>query len=150
MLSEELLEMDQWSAFLQDRWYVLVIALVVLILIVKLVKTVVKWVVILALLGGVYYYATNYTQQFDSIKTSIGEKVASTVKDQAIAAAKNEAKDAKYAKNADGSFTIKSKSVQVDGKPGANDVKVTFMGQTFTVKMDETVRAFIDSAKQNK
>lgn len=143
--------MDQWSSFLQERWFVLVIALVVLILVVKLVKTVVKWILALALIAAVIYYGVQYTDDLKNLNAleAIGSTVAASAKEQAMKAVANEAKDAKYVKNSDGSYTVTSKNIRVDGTPGVNEVKVTFLGQTFTVKADEIVQKYIDQAKQN-
>ncbi|KIL42411.1 hypothetical protein SD70_00325 [Gordoniibacillus kamchatkensis] len=141
--------MEQWLAFAQDRWYLLVGALVVLLLVVRVVKTVVKWVIIAALLVVLAIYGANYKDQLKSIGASVGQKVASEVSDQALKALKDEAKDAKFRTNADGTFTITSKSLQVAGKPGSDDVTVTFMGQTFHLSGSDTVKAFIEQAKAN-
>ncbi|MFE5321695.1 hypothetical protein ACFQ88_23630 [Paenibacillus sp. NPDC056579] len=37
----------------------------------------------------------------------------------------------------------------MEGKPGSNEVSITFMNQTFTIKMDEVVNALIQQAKNN-
>jgi uncharacterized membrane protein YkgB len=142
--------MEQWTSFLQERWYMLVIAIVLLFVVIGLVKTVMKWILVLAILAGIVVYGYQYKDKFGDVKTSITDQVVSTAKDQAMKAAMNEAKEAKYTQNADGTYTIKSKSVQIDGKPGSNDAKVTFMGQSFNIKIDETVQRFVDQAKQNK
>ena len=63
--------MEQWLTFLQDRWYVAVIALVVLFLVVKLVKTAVKWVVVLLGAAVVLYYGYQYKDELNSAKNLI-------------------------------------------------------------------------------
>lgn len=141
--------MDQWTSFLQDKWYVLAIALVVIVLVVKLVKTVVKWIIILVLLAAVAIYGYNYKDQLADVVQGAVSTIGATAQDQLTKALKDEVKEAKYVKNADGSYTVKSKTVQIDGKPGSNDVKVTIAGQSFTIKADEALQKFIDQAKQN-
>lgn len=142
--------MEQFSAFLQNQWYVAVIALIVLFLVVKLVKTVVKWVIVILIIAAIFVYGSQYNGKLTEIKDTVGTAVANEVKDQALKVIAGEAKEAVYKKNSDGSFTVQSKSVQIEGKPGSNDVKVTFMGQTFHLKADEAVKKFIEQAKQNQ
>jgi len=146
--------MDQITSFLQDQWYIAAIALVVLLLIVKLVKTVVKWVIVIAIIAGVMVYGANYKDKLADVGASImdstGKAVAAEIKDKAMGALTAEAKEAKYTKNADGSFTIKSKTVQLDGKPGSSEVKVTVAGQSFNLNVEGTVKAFIEQAQKNQ
>lgn len=137
------------SAFLADRWYILLIAFVVLFLVIRIVKTVIKWVIVLAVLAGVIFYGASYKDQLLQIGTTVGGKVAEDAKAQALKLISDEAKDAQYKQNADGSFTVSTKSVKLTGKPGAGDVQLTFMNQTFTVKADEMLNALIEQAKKN-
>jgi hypothetical protein len=141
--------MEQWLSFAQERWYLLVGALVVLFIVVRVVKTVVKWIIVAALLVALAVYGANYKDQLQSLGASIGQKAAGEVGDQALKAFKDEANEAKFAANPDGTFTITTKSLKVTGKSGSDDVAVTFMGQTFHLGMNAAVKAFIDQAKAN-
>lgn len=146
--------MDQLQGFVQDQWIIIAGAVIVLLLVVKLVKAAIKWAVILAIVAGLIVYGANYKDKLTSIKDAVVESatamVADNIKDQAAGAIRDEAKDAKFTSNADGSFTIKTKTIQVDGKPGLDTVKVTVAGQTFTMKIVDAVQTFIDQAKQNQ
>ncbi|WP_409342185.1 hypothetical protein [Paenibacillus sp. MBLB4367] len=139
--------MDQLSAFLQDRWIVVVLAVVVLFLVVKLVKTVIKWVLVLAIVAAVIVYGASYKDKLLEVTDSIGAAVTTEIKDQALKAVTNEAKDATYKKNDDGSYTVSTKSLRIDAKPGSKEAKVTFMGQSFTLNIDETLQKVIDQAQ---
>jgi uncharacterized membrane protein len=141
--------MEQWLSFAQDRWYLLAGALVVLFIVVRVVKTVVKWVIVAVLLVALAVYGASYKDRLQSIGASVGQKVAGEVGDQALKAFKDEAQEAKFAANPDGTFTITTKSLKVTGKPGSDDVTVTFLGQTFHLKANEAVQAFIEQAKAN-
>lgn len=140
--------MEQWSTFLADRWYVLLIAFLVLVFVMKLVKTVVKWVLVLVIAAGVLYYGYNYTDNLDQLAKTVTAAVSDTVKEQAMKLMVDEAKDATYTDNGDKTFTITTKSIRVEGKRGADEVKVTFLKQTFTVKA-EMIQTFIDEARKN-
>jgi hypothetical protein len=142
--------MDQWSSFIQDKWLLIIIAIVVMFLVLKLVKTFVKWVIVLAVVGIIVYYGSNYAVGLGELKTTLGNAVASEAKQQLTKAIAGEAKDAKYVKNADGTYTVSTKNITLVGKPGEDQVKVTFMGQSYSVSINSTLQKFIDDAKQNQ
>lgn len=146
--------MDQLQAFVQDQWLLIAIVVVVFILVVKLVKTAIKWAIILVILAGVVVYGANYKDTLTNIKDAVvenaGAAIADSIKDQAAKAIKNEAKDATYTANPDGTFTIKSKTIQVDGQAGSDTVKITIAGQSFNMKAVDAVQDFIDAAKKNQ
>ncbi|MCR8629916.1 hypothetical protein [Paenibacillus radicis (ex Xue et al. 2023)] len=139
------MELDFLVSFLQERWFIIVGAIVVLFLVVRILKTVVKWVIVLAVLAGLFFYGASYKDQL----LDIGAAVSTEAKNQAVKAFSNEMKEAQYKQNSDGTFTVTTKSLKLDGNPSSNEVKVTFMNQTFTMKMDEAVNALIEQAKKN-
>ncbi|CAH1211558.1 hypothetical protein PAECIP111893_03427 [Paenibacillus plantiphilus] len=149
---------DTWIQFFKDNWFVLVIALVVLLIVIRVVKTVVRWLLILAIVLGIVVYsgysleevknlAANVT--FDDVK-ELGGKIADSVKQEAINAMVGEAKEATYTANEDGTYTIKSRNLELIGTPGANEVKVSFQGAPLgTWEIDATIRTLIEQAKKN-
>ncbi|ALS20670.1 MULTISPECIES: hypothetical protein [Paenibacillus] len=141
--------MDFISTFLAERWFVILGALIVLFIVVAVVKTVVKWVIVLALLAGLFFYGASYKDQLLELGSTMGAKVAEEAKAQAMKVITEEAKDAKYTQNPDGSYTVATKSVRLDGKLGENSVQVTFMNQTFTLKLDDLTKGLIEQAKKN-
>ena len=144
--------MDQWSSFLSDRWYIVLIALLVLILVIKMVKTVIKWVLVLLVAAAVLYLGYNYQPEtFEKLTKSVTATVSETIKDQAIKLMTEEAKEASYKDNGDGSFTISTKNIRVDGKAGAKEVKVTVIKLKQSIQLKtETVKVFIEQASKNK
>ncbi|MFH5181937.1 hypothetical protein ACHHV8_04485 [Paenibacillus sp. TAB 01] len=137
--------MDFLTAFLQERWFIIVAAIVVLFIVIRIVKTVVKWVLVLAVLAGLFFYGASYKEQL----MNIGTAATAEVKNQAVKVVSGEMKEAQYKQNPDGTFTVMTKSVRLDGQPGSSDVKVTFMNQTFTMKVDDVLNALIEQAKNN-
>lgn len=136
--------MEQLFMFAQEKWYLILAAAVVLLIVIKMVKTFVKWVAVLAILAALIGYGSTYMGKIEDISS----KVVDYTKDQAVNALIGEAKDAAYHDNGDGTFTIKTKNLQLDGKKGSSEVKVTFKGQSVTLKLDDTLRNFIDNAKK--
>jgi hypothetical protein len=142
--------MDQLIAFLQDRWLVVVIAIIALFVVIKIVKTVLKWILVLAIVAGLIYYGSTYTDQLKDI----GENVAATAM-EAVADLKEKAlqglagKDAKYKDNGDGTYTITSGSIRLDGKSGSDKVKITIAGVSAEFSLDEALKKAIETAKKN-
>ncbi|MDF2659526.1 MAG: hypothetical protein K0Q94_2317 [Paenibacillus sp.] len=142
--------MEQLVAFLQDRWLVVVIALVVLFVVIKIVKTLIKWVIVAAIVAGLFYYGVTYT---DELK-DLGQNVATAAK-EAVGELKEKAvqglagKDATYKDNGDGTYTITSGSIKLEGKTGADKVKITVAGVSAEVSLDETLKKVIETAKKN-
>lgn len=143
--------MDQWSAFVQDKWLLIIVAIVVLFLVMKLVKTFVKWILILAVIAAVLYYGSTYAGNLSSLKTTLGNVVANEAKQQITNAIVGEGKDADYVKHADGSFTIHTKNIKLDVKAGSKEAEITILDHpVYKVAIDKTIQKFIDEAKKNQ
>lgn len=142
--------MDQLVLFLQDRWLVVVISLIVLIVIVKIVKTILKWVLVIAIVAGLIYYGSTYSDQFKEF----GDAVAAGTK-EAIGELKEKAvqgiagKGAQYKDNGDGTYTVTSGNIRLDGKIGSDKVRVTVAGVSAEFSLDETLKKAIEATKKN-
>ncbi|OCT16614.1 hypothetical protein A8709_08025 [Paenibacillus pectinilyticus] len=141
--------MDQWISFAQDRWYLIVGAIIVLFIVIGIVKTVVKWVLVLVIVGALIVYGANYKDKIKDIGASVVSQVSDDIKDKAVSALTSEAKEAQFKANPDGSFLITTKSLKLEGKPGSDEVTVTFLGKSFKMNANSAVNAFIDQAKKN-
>jgi hypothetical protein len=142
--------MNQWAAFVQDKWLLIIIAIVVLFLVMKIMKTFVKWILVLAVIAAVVYYGSTYADKLTGLKTTLGNAVADEAKQQLTNAIVGEGKDADYIKHADGSYTIHTKNIKLDGKPGSDQAEVSFMGQSYKVTINKTIQKFIDEAKHKQ
>ncbi|WP_166240600.1 hypothetical protein [Paenibacillus turpanensis] len=139
--------MEQWLAFVQERWFVIIAALVVLMIVINVVKTVIKWVIVLAVLGGIVFYGANYTDQIKEV----GGQLVTQFKDEALKQMAGEVKEAKYTANPDGSFVITTTSIKIEGAAGAAEVTLYFKGQKVgTFPIEGALQAFIEAAKQQK
>ncbi|MBD3920183.1 hypothetical protein H8B09_15565 [Paenibacillus sp. PR3] len=137
---------ETWKTFFEDNWLVLALALVALFVIIGIVRTVVKWALVAIVVIGVIAYS-GYS--LEDVK-SLGDKVADSVKQEAITAMAGEASEATYTKNSDGSFTVKTDNLELTGKPNADEVEVKFRGTKIgSWKIDDTIRTLINTAKSN-
>jgi len=154
-------DVDTWLTFLGENWIVIAVALVVLLLVVKIVKTMIKWAVVLVIVIGLIFYSGYTLDDVKSISTNImsgnlddlkeiGSKVADNVKQEAITAMIGEAKEAKYELNKDGTYTVSTKSVTLTGEAGKDEVSVSLKGAPpFKVQMNEALINFVNQAKKN-
>jgi len=140
--------MEQWSSFLADRWYVILIVLLAIFLVIRVVKTVAKWILVLTIAAAALYYGYHYEGGLDTLKQTVTAQASQTFQEQAVALMKKEAESAKYVRNKDGSYTVTTSSLRVDGKPGEDEVTVTVLKQTFKMKAS-VVKAFVDAAAKN-
>jgi hypothetical protein len=141
--------LDQWISFAQDRWYLIVAAIIVLFIVIGIVKTVVKWILVIAIVGALIVYGASYKDKIKDIGASVVSQVGDEIKDKAVNTLTSEAKDAQFKANPDGTFLITTKSLKVEGKAGTDEVQVTFLGKSFKMNANAAVNAFIEEAKKN-
>ncbi len=143
---------EAWSQFIQDHWIVVVVALLAIIIVVKAVKTVVKWVLVAAIVIGfaVYGgYSIDDLKEVGSKVSEVGDKVTNELKDQAIKTMAGEAGEAQYVNNADGSYTITTPNLELAGVPNTGKVSVKLRGVSLgTWDMEGKVREFVVQARE--
>lgn len=136
--------MEGLIAFVQDNLVFIIIAIIALLLVISLVKTVIKWVIVAVVVIGILVYGYNY--DVDSLK-DVGEKVLNYTKEEAIQLLLGDLQSAQYEQNQDGTFTISSKNVKLEGKIGSNDAKITVAGKSFDIKIDQAIQEYIEKVK---
>ncbi|MFC4303861.1 hypothetical protein [Cohnella boryungensis] len=138
------LDTDAWLTFLQDNWIVIAVAIVAILIVLKVVKTVLKWVLVAAIVIGIVTYGGITVEDIKEV----GTKVTSEAKDQAIKAMAGEASEAVYKVNSDGSYTITTKNLELNGVPNSGEVSVKLGGISLgTWKMEGEVRDFVVKAR---
>lgn len=145
-----MMDVQVWTEFLQENWLVIVVALVILFLVLNFVKTLVKWALVLVIAAFIIIYSGITLKDIGDAVTTVKDQAVSISQSEALNMMKNEAKEAKFTKNADGSFTIKTPNLEVNGTPGSNKVKVMFRGVSLGEwSVNSTLETFIQEAKQN-
>lgn len=143
--------MDSVVPFLTQRWYVVVIALVILFWVFrKVVQAALKWGLVLAIVAGVIFFATSDRDRLLKLGKNVGSTVAAEVKEDALNALRNEFKDARYEGGPGGRFVVSSRSVKLEGETGAREAKVTFKGRTFDIKMDDALNSLVEQVKERR
>jgi hypothetical protein len=109
---------------------------------------VIKWGLILAVIAALLWYGSNYKGKLTDAGRNAGTKVMTEAKDHAMHALENEVDDAHWEGNADGSFTVRTQSLEIRGKSGAKKVRVTFRGQSFEMDFEGAVQRLVEQAKK--
>jgi hypothetical protein len=139
------LDFEAWKQFAIDHWIVIAVAIVALVIIVNVVKTLMKWVLVAAIVIGVMVYGGYSVNDLKEV----GSKVSSALLDEAITAMAGEAKEAKYTLNDDGTYTVTTKNITLSGVPNSGEVKITYRGVTFpAVPLEGAVREFVVQARE--
>lgn len=139
-----------WLEFLKQNWLVIVIALIVLFIVVNLVKTVIKWALVVLIIAGLLIYSGISLEQIGEVVTTVKNEAVDTVKTEAMNIMMKEAKEAKYTSNGDGTYTVKSPNLELKGKAGSAEVEVNFKGVPVGKwDVNETIKEFIGQAKTN-
>lgn len=140
--------MEQLTAFLQDKWIIIALVVIAILIIVKVIKSVMKWLLIVLLAAGVIIYGTTYSpgEIKDGIK-EVGSKIADYTKNEAVEALIGQSASAKYEAKEDGGYVVSAGKFKLEGTAGSNEATLSYMGQSFTIKLDDALNAFIEGAK---
>ncbi|WP_379130892.1 hypothetical protein [Paenibacillus sp. sgz500958] len=140
-----------WSEFIRENWLVIVIALVLLFVVINLVKTVLKWAIVIVIIVGLFIYSGVTMDQIGNAVDKVTDSTVSTLKTEAQQVMLDEAKEAVYTPGSDGTFTITTPNIEVKGTTGEDKVDVTFRGVSLGKwSINDTVKSFIDEASKNK
>ena len=136
---------NQWMQFLQDRWWLILIALVALFLVISFVKTVVKWLLVAVIVAVVLIYGANYKDDL----AAIGDQVMAEAKEQAFQALVSSAGSAKYEQGKNGEFTVSTDTVRIVGTAGSDEVTLYWKDVRIgTFKVEGVIEAFLNEAKK--
>ncbi|WP_138495251.1 hypothetical protein [Paenibacillus pinistramenti] len=139
-----------WVDYFKQNWLIIVVALVALFLVANLVKTVIKWVLILIIAAFLIVYSGVTLNDIGQAVSTVKDQTVDTMKSEALNLMKNEAKEAAFTQNPDGSFTIKTPNLEVTGESGSDKVKVSLHGVSLGEwSRSDTLEAFIQEAKSS-
>jgi len=134
---------EHLTAFVEEQWWVILIAAIILIIVIKVVKALVKWLIVAAILVGLFLYGMNY----EPIR-EVMDSVAETSLDTAFELMTGEAEEATYTVNDDGTYTVESKSIKVTGTMESDKVKVYLLGlEVAEINLTDTIKAYIEAAR---
>lgn len=139
-----------WSEFFKQNWLIILVALIILFLVINLVKTVIKWLIVIIIAVALFIYSGISMDQIKDTVSGVTEQTLSALQQEATEVMKKEAADAKFEKNQDGTYTIRTTNLEVVGTPGKSTVGVTFRGVSLGEwDVKGTMKSFIEEAKSN-
>jgi hypothetical protein len=139
------LDLEAWKQFATDHWVLIVVAIIALIVVINVVKTLLKWVLVAAIIVGVAVYGGYSVNDLKEV----GSKVTADLKDEAIKAMAGEASQAQYQSNDDGSYTVTTPNLELSGVPNSGKVEVKFRGISLGKwSMDGAVRELVSQARE--
>ncbi|MBB6730721.1 hypothetical protein [Cohnella zeiphila] len=139
------LDLDAWKQFATDHWVLIVVAVIVLIVVINVVKTLLKWVLVAAIVVGLAVYGGYSVNDLKEV----GSKVTADLKDEAVKAMAGEASQATYKLNGDGTFTVTTPNLELSGVPNSGKVNVKFRGVSLgSWSMDGAVRELVAQARE--
>ncbi|MDR0268378.1 hypothetical protein [Paenibacillus sp.] len=138
------------SDFLQQNWLVIVIALIVLFVVIGLVKTVVKWAIVIIIVVALLVYSGVSIEKIKNVVNDVTTETVDTLKSEAMNLMMKESKEAKYTSDAAGNFTITTPNLELKGQKGEEKVDVSLRGVSLGKwKINDTVQSFINESKKN-
>lgn len=136
--------MENWVAFIQDRWLLILIVAIVLFLVIKLIHAFVKWAIVFGVIAALLAYGYQYSDQL----TEVGEKIISYTREEALELLYKEAGTALY-RQLDKGFTVELGAFTLSGEDGKPDITVSYGGQSFTIKRNEWIDNLIEKSRNS-
>ncbi|MCM3129783.1 MULTISPECIES: hypothetical protein [unclassified Paenibacillus] len=144
------MDIEVWKEFISQNWLVIVIALILLFVVINVLRTVLKWVIVVVIVAALIIYSGVSFEQIKTVVSDVGTSTMDTLGTEAAELMQKEAEKAEYVVNPDGTFTITSPNVEVNGKQGEDKVKVSVRGISLGEwSVNDTVKLFMETA-QNK
>lgn len=141
-----------WFEFVEQNWLVFSIILIALLVVVSFLKTIVKWAFIVFIIVTVTVYGGGITRDnVNDAVMDIKDGAVMKLRAQALHVMLSETKQAVFHSNRDGTYTIKSSHLELNGIFGSDKVNVKFNGMPFGEwNVDDNIRQFLKKVKQNK
>lgn len=145
----KLMNPEVWSQFIRENWLVIVIALVLLFAVVNIVKTMLKWAIVVVIVVGLFIYSGVTMDQIGNAVNKVADGTVSTLKNEAQEVMLKEAQEAVYTSGGDGTFTITTPNLEVKGSAAEDKVEVVFRGVSLGKwSVTDTTKTFIDEARK--
>ncbi|MEC0182125.1 hypothetical protein P4H61_11535 [Paenibacillus peoriae] len=149
------MDKNVWTEFLQhnwqivqDNWLYILIGLVLLFVILNIVKTLLKWLIVIVVVAGLLIYSGISFEQVGKVVTQAKDDAINKVQSEALNMMIKEGQNAKYTSNGDGTFSVTSSNLEVKGPFEGDKVKVWYQGMSLGEwSMSDTVKKYIESAK---
>lgn len=145
-----MMDIEVWKEFISQNWLVIVIGLILLFVVLNVVRTVLKWAIVIVIVAALIIYSGVSFEQIKTVVSDVSASTMDTLKAEAAELMQKEAEKAEYVVNEDGTFTITSPNVEVSGKQGEDKVKVSVRGVSLGEwSVNDTVKLFMETAQNH-
>ncbi|GGO02440.1 hypothetical protein [Saccharibacillus kuerlensis] len=142
---------EVWIEFVRQNWLILLIAFVAILLVINIVKTILKWAIAIVIVVALIVYSGVSLDQIQNTVTGVKDEAVAKLQDEALRMLKSEASEATFNRGNDGSFTVETPSLKLEGKPNATSVDVTYRGVSLGQwERSEQVNALIRAAQSRQ
>lgn len=142
---------EVWLEFARQNWLILLIALVAVLLVINIVKTMIKWAIAIVIVIALIVYSGVSLDQIQNTVTDVKNETVAKLQGEAIKMLKDEASEATFNSGKDGSFTVETTSLKLEGQPNASTVNVTYRGVALGEwERSEQVNALIRAAQSRQ
>jgi hypothetical protein len=142
--------LESMLSFLQEQWPYAVAALVAIVLIVRFVKSVIRWLMIVAIGASlVVFFLNDDGGTLTDVGKQLAEKAVNYTKETAVDGLLSEVKEAQYTQQADGTFEVATPNFKLRGSLGTSDAMLVVKGQEFPLQLSGPLKQFIEQAKEN-
>lgn len=138
-------------AYIKQNWVFIFIALIVLFVVMSFIKTIVKWGIVIVFIAAIAVHCGMTGQDVLHVMEVVKGETVEKLKDQALNVMVEEAQQAKFSYHEDGTYTVTSTAIKLQGKGNSETVVISCKGISLGEwKINDTVRQFIRTAKQNQ
>ena len=142
---------EVWFEFARQNWLILLISLVAVLLVINIIKTMLKWAIAIVIVVALVVYSGVSLGQIQDTAAGVKDEAVAKLQGEALKMLKSEASEAVFQKAADGSFTVETPSLKLEGKPNAAVMKVAYRGVSLGEwERGEQVNALIRAAQSRK
>jgi hypothetical protein len=144
--------MEQWIQFAQDKWYIILGALIVIWIALTVVKTIVKWLLVLVVIAGLIVYGSQYQEELKTWGSQVVDlaseeafvelkaKINGFTTEEAVKLALGEPAEASFEMHKDNTFTVNTGHIEIvgslEGGEIASKVELRFKNQESGIKVN--------------
>ncbi|MDP5272546.1 hypothetical protein [Chengkuizengella axinellae] len=138
------MDIESWILFAEEKWYIILAAIIVLFIVIKLVKTLMKWLIVIAVVAVLIYYGSSYS---DTLRTAGDQIIDLITQEDLVDLALDEIKEYVINEAIDGEFIIKNDNVTIQGEEDSKVLTITYGGETYTIEMNDEIKKLLEDSR---
>lgn len=140
--------LEEVNSFAHANILWLLLALAVITVVISILKTVMKWVITLIIVGTIIVSGVNYEPPSKTLGQLALQEVKNRDQKEVLRVFINEGNSAKYKSTGNNSYVLTAGGVVITGKKGSKTLKLTYQGEEKTLVMSERLEVYIESLQK--